>query len=97
MKTHCDRCGKDCRCKYHGHTYDFVVNGELTDLRFTYNQWGVTHVCKSCGDVCDKIVGYWGEKKKSDILRLMYYLQSGLTSKPKTLKLYSSLSQAGYY
>lgn len=94
METHCDRCGKDCRYNEYS---DFVLVGELTSLLSVYSIWGVTNICKSCGDVANEIVGYWGKKTDEDTYKLMCYLQSGPVSSIKTMITYSALMNAGYH
>ena len=97
MKTHCDRCGKDCRWVDHGRITNFVPDDYLTTLISSYSKWGVLSVCKSCGDKCNSFVSYYGVKKYKDKLALMYFLQSGKVSKPLTEKAYSGLMNGGYF
>jgi len=93
VKTHCDRCGKDCRID----NYDFVLPWELLELKPPYKTRYVTHVCKICGNIANSYVNYWGQKNTNDKLALNEFLNSGPISGPLTNRLYAQLNFAGYY
>lgn len=93
MNTHCDRCGSDCRCN----DRDFVLTGELIELKDIWKSHAVDYLCKSCGDKANSFIGYWGRKSTKDKQALSNYLFSGVISQPKSIELYSQLSNAGYY
>jgi len=92
MKTHCDRCGKDCRMG----KFKIVPTWELVELRTIYQTNFVAHVCRGCGNIADSYVNYWGEKKPEDIIALNQFLNTGKVSMSKHLDLYSMLNNAGY-
>ena len=93
MKTNCDRCGHDC--SYNGR--DFVLVGELIELKDVWKSHAVDYLCKPCGDKANSFISYWGKKLTKDKQALSDYLFSGVVSQPKSTALYSQLSNAGYY
>lgn len=94
QKTHCDRCGKDCRHNEHS---NFVLAGELVEVKSVWQSVGVTHVCKLCGNKANSFIDYYGKKTSKDKIALKNYLQSGDVSSIVTIRTYSSLINGGYY
>ena len=96
QKTHCGRCGKDCR--YNPELWpEFVSVGELTELSAPYSIYGVKSLCKECGDKANSFLNYYGKKKKSDRIKLAEFIKSGIVSAKLTKNAYTSLMNGGYY
>lgn len=93
MKTHCDRCGKDCR----NGKFNFVPPWELVELKRIYKTRFVEFVCKGCGDVANSFVNYYGKKKPEDMLTVNKFLRNGKVSGELEISIYSQLNNAGYY
>ncbi len=93
-RTHCDRCGKDCRYNKYS---DTVLHGDLIEVKPMWRVHGVTFVCSSCGDAANKFIDYFGKKTVKDKRALRRYLQSGSVSSLVTESVFSMLTNAGYH
>jgi len=93
IKGICDRCGDNKKPK----SFTFNFDGELVELRKTYQTLFVKKLCGACGEKADSFINYYGRKKKEDVRKLNNYLRSGELSKSVELKRYSQLTSAGYY
>lgn len=96
MKTHCDRCGMDCReitCGF----IEFVPIGKLVEVKPFYQVTGVTHVCHECADKGNKFINYFGRKRKEDLRGLHNFLVNGPVSSKVVDRVYSQLMNGGYY
>ncbi len=93
MRLICDRCGNNRKAK----KYKFLVDGELIDVKESYQTLFVKKLCNCCGEEANRFLNYYGRKKKEDINKLNDFLRSGALSMQAELKRYSQLNNAGYY
>lgn len=96
MKTHCDRCGKDCRVMTFGFI-EFVPSDRLVEVKKFYQVIGVTHICDKCTFTANKFINYFGKKSPQDLKSLRDFLVSGAVSSKAIDKVYSQLMNGGYY
>lgn len=96
MKTHCDRCGVDCR-PYPDRYPAFIPVGDLVELTPFYTTIFTKHLCSKCGDEANSFINYYGRKRESDIANLRQYLKSGSVSSITVDRIYSQLMNGGYY
>lgn len=96
MKTHCDRCGKDCRVTAFGYI-EFVPLYKLVEVKKSYQVIGVTHICDKCAVIANKFVDYYGKKSPKDLQSLREFLANGAISSKVIGKVYSQLMNGGYY
>lgn len=70
-----------------------LSNAWMFKVKLSYSVHGLDCICKACGAKADVFVNYTGAKRKSDLINLKQFFNSGVVATDK----FNQLSNAGYY